>query len=131
MCIRDSGWRVSQSEAQVQFTPKVRWGRVALFYGLAFGWVCLVAGALFVLGQRNLSGAAGPTVVTTVLALLYMPAPLVAALIVEPVSYTHLTGGWRSPFRRPGRESADPGAVPPPPRFRTSSAGPDPERGDR
>ncbi len=79
----DYGWRVSQSEAQVQFTPKVRWGRVALFYGLAFGWVCLVAGALFVLGQRNLSGVAGPTVVTTVLALLYMPAPLVAALIVE------------------------------------------------
>ncbi|MGV8908857.1 MAG: CPBP family intramembrane glutamic endopeptidase [Propionicimonas sp.] len=60
----------------------VRWGRVALFYGIALGWSCLVAGALFILGQRDLSGAAGPTVLTAVLALLYMPAPLVAALIV-------------------------------------------------
>jgi membrane protease YdiL (CAAX protease family) len=60
----------------------VRWGRVALFYGLALGWSCLVAAALYLLGQRDLSGAAGPTVATTILALLYMPAPLVAALIV-------------------------------------------------
>ena len=60
----------------------VRWGRVALFYGIALGWSCLVAGALFILGQRDLSGAAGPTLLTAVLALLYMPAPLVAALIV-------------------------------------------------
>jgi len=60
----------------------VRWGRVALFYGLALGWSCLVAAALYLLGQRDLSGAAGPTVATTILALLYMPAPMVAALIV-------------------------------------------------
>jgi uncharacterized protein len=62
---------------------KVRWGRVGLFYGLALGWVSLIAAALFLTGQRDLSGAAGPTIVTTVLALLYMPAPLVAALVVE------------------------------------------------
>ncbi len=55
---------------------------MALFYGLALGWSCLVAAALYLLGQRDLSGAAGPTVATTILALLYMPAPLVAALIV-------------------------------------------------
>jgi len=61
----------------------VRWGRVGLFYGLALGWSSLIAAALFVLGQRDLSGAAGPTVLTTVLAVLYMPAPLVAALVVE------------------------------------------------
>lgn len=60
----------------------VRWGRVALFYGIALGWSCLVAGALFLLGQRDLSGASGPTLLTALLALLYMPAPLVAALIV-------------------------------------------------
>ncbi len=61
----------------------VRWGRVGLFYGLALGWVILITAALFLTGQRDLSGAAGPTIVTTVLALLYMPAPLVAALVVE------------------------------------------------
>ncbi len=55
---------------------------MALFYGLALGWVCLLTLGLVVTGQRDLSGAAGPTVVTVVLALLYMPAPLVAALIV-------------------------------------------------
>lgn len=60
----------------------VRWGRVSLFYGIALGWSCLVAGALYLVGQRDLSGAAGPTLVTVLLALLYMPAPLVAALIV-------------------------------------------------
>jgi len=64
---------------------KVRWGRVGLFYGLALGWVILITAALVLTGQRNLSGAAGPTIVTTVLALLYMPAPLVAALIVERI----------------------------------------------
>jgi membrane protease YdiL (CAAX protease family) len=53
-----------------------------MFYGIALGWSSLVAAALYLMGQRDLSGAAGPTVVTTVLALLYMPAPLVAALIV-------------------------------------------------
>lgn len=62
---------------------RVRWGRVALFYGLALGWSCLVAAGLYLLGQRDLSGAAGPTLATTILAVLYMPAPLVAALIVE------------------------------------------------
>lgn len=74
---------VNLSEAQVETKPKVRWGRVALFYGLAFGWVCLIAAGLYFLGERDLSGAAGPTLVTLALAVLYMPAPLVAALIVE------------------------------------------------
>jgi len=79
----------------------VRWGRVALFYAIALGWVSLIAAALFLTGQRNLSGAAGPTVVTAVLALLYMPAPLVAALIVERLDHrpalirTALQGFWR------------------------------------
>ena len=56
---------------------------MGLFYGLALGWCALVAAALFLFGQRDLSGAAGPTVLTIVLAVAYMPAPLVAALIVE------------------------------------------------
>lgn len=62
---------------------KVRWARVALFYGLAFGWVCLVAAALFLTGNRDLAAGQGISVVTVVLALLYMPAPLAAALVVE------------------------------------------------
>lgn len=74
---------------------------MALFYGIALGWSCLVAAALFLTGQRDLSGAAGPTVLTAVLALLYMPAPLVAALIVERLDRspalirTAFAGFWR------------------------------------
>jgi membrane protease YdiL (CAAX protease family) len=56
---------------------------VGLYYGLALGWSCLIAVGLYVLGERDLSGAAGPTLATTILAVLYMPAPLVAALVVE------------------------------------------------
>lgn len=74
---------MTTTAAPVLAKPKVRWGRVALFYGLAFGWVCLVAVALYLLGQRDLSGSQGPTLVTAAIALLYMPAPLVAALIVN------------------------------------------------
>ena len=74
---------------------------MTLFYGLALGWVILVTAGLFLTGQRNLSGAAGPTIVTTVLALLYMPAPLVAALVVERLDHrpalirTTFDGFWR------------------------------------
>ena len=62
--------------------PKVRWGRVALFYLLAFAWVSLIAAGLYATGNRDVSGGQGISVVTIVLAVLYMPAPLVAALIV-------------------------------------------------
>ncbi len=65
----------------------VRWSRVGLFYGIAFGWSCVIAAALFLLGERDLSGTAGPTLATTILAVLYMPAPLVAALIVERLDH--------------------------------------------
>jgi membrane protease YdiL (CAAX protease family) len=55
---------------------------VALFYGLALGWVCLVAAGLYLTGHRDLSGGQGLSVSTLVVAFLYMPAPLVAALVV-------------------------------------------------
>nr|WP_300144254.1 CPBP family intramembrane glutamic endopeptidase [Propionicimonas sp.] len=71
------------SEAPVPAKRKVRWGRVALFYGLAFGWVCLIAAGLYLSGNRTLGGGQGLSIVTAVLAFLYMPAPLVAALVVE------------------------------------------------
>ncbi len=66
-----------------QLVTRVRWGRVALFYGLALGWCCLLAAGLFLLGERDLSSAVGPSLGTVILAVLYMPAPLVAALVVE------------------------------------------------
>lgn len=72
-----------------------------MFYGLALGWVCLVTVGLYLLGQRSLSGAAGPTLATAVLALLYMPAPLVAALIVGRLDHrpalirSTFDGFWR------------------------------------
>jgi membrane protease YdiL (CAAX protease family) len=77
------GWSVVVSEAPVAAKQKVRWGRIALFYGLAFGWVCLIAAGLYLSGTRDLGGGQGLSIVTVVLALLYMPAPLVAALVVE------------------------------------------------
>lgn len=69
--------------APVTAKPKVRWKRVGLFYAIAFGWVCLVAAGLFVTGNRDLSGPVGLAPVTVAIALLYMPAPMVAAIIVQ------------------------------------------------
>lgn len=80
---------------------RVRWGRVALFYGLAFGWVCLVAAGLFLTGYRDLADSQGLAVVTAVLAVLCMPAPLVAALVVERLDRRPV--GLRSVFRGLGR----------------------------
>lgn len=74
---------VTPDVVQAPPRPRVRWGRVALFYGLALGWVVLVAAALYLSGHRDVSAAQGPGIVTAVLAILYMPAPLVAALIVD------------------------------------------------
>jgi membrane protease YdiL (CAAX protease family) len=55
---------------------------VGSFYAMALGWVSLVALVLWALGASNLSLGAAQVAVYAV-ALLYMPAPMVAALIVE------------------------------------------------
>ena len=73
---------MSEADAPVEAKPKVRWGRVALFYLLALGWVSLIAAVLFVTGRRDVSGGGGISVLAIVLAALAMPAPLVSALIV-------------------------------------------------
>ncbi len=73
---------VSDADLPLETKPKVRWGRVALFYVLALGWVSLIAAGLYMTGNRDLSGGQGLSIVTIVLAVAYMPAPLVAALIV-------------------------------------------------
>ena len=78
-----------------------------MFYAIAFGWVCLIAAGLYLLGQRNLSANSGmTTTAVTILALLYMPAPMVAALIMERragqgylMSRTFGRGFWAS-FKR-------------------------------
>jgi membrane protease YdiL (CAAX protease family) len=62
-----------------------RWKLVALFYGMAFGWVSLIALALFALGYRDF-GTGMQQLGALAVAFLYMPAPLVAALIVERVA---------------------------------------------
>ncbi len=67
---------------------KVRphWGRIAVFYAIAFGWVSIIAAGLYLLGDRNLSSTEGTgmaAIAVAILALLYMPAPMVAALIIE------------------------------------------------
>ena len=73
---------------------RVAWSRVAWFYGIAFGGAVLAASLLWVL---RLAGV--PTfVILGGTALLYMPLPLVAGLIVErrfglpPL----IVGEWRS-----------------------------------
>lgn len=62
-----------------------RWNLVALFYGMALGWVSLIALALFALGFRNF-GTGMQQLGALAVAFLYMPAPLVAALIVERIA---------------------------------------------
>lgn len=95
------GWSVIETEAPVAEKQRVRWSRVALFYGLAFGWVCLLAAGLWATGNRNLAAGQGISLVTVVLAVAYMPAPLVAALVVERLD--RRTPLIRDTFRRIGR----------------------------
>lgn len=61
----------------------VAWRRVGVFYGIAFGGAVLVAAGIWAL--RQALGPAGPVVALAVTALLYMPLPMVAGLIVERV----------------------------------------------
>ena len=62
-----------------------RWKLVGLFYGLAFGWVTLVALGLVVSGMGDL-GVGAKQIATLALAFLYMPAPLVSALVVGRIA---------------------------------------------
>ncbi|MBK9697698.1 MAG: CPBP family intramembrane metalloprotease [Propionibacteriaceae bacterium] len=61
----------------------VRWARVGLFYGLALGWICVVTLGLYFSGSRDFSLGGTSQVAQLVIAALYMPAPLAAALVVE------------------------------------------------
>lgn len=81
----------------------VRWRRVGLFYGLTLGWAALLTAALYLAGQRDLSSPSAPLL--AVLALGYLPAPMVAALIVErldrrPAKLRDVLAGFRAGFGR-------------------------------
>jgi len=65
-------------------SSSVRWRRIAIFYGIALGWAVLIGLAFYLLGQRDLSAGAAAWV-GPVMAVLYMPVPLVAALITEKI----------------------------------------------
>lgn len=63
-------------------TVDVAWRRVALFYGIALGGAVVVAGGLALAGPTRIPAL----VATAAVALLYMPLPLVAGLVVERVA---------------------------------------------
>ena len=67
-------------------TPRVAWGRVGLFYAIAFGMVCLLGAAFWIAGVDLTKGVPALVFQLTV-AFLYMPMPLVAGLIVERVAH--------------------------------------------
>lgn len=68
---------------------KTDWRLVAIFYGLAFGWVSLVALGLYLSGA-SMSFTQAPVYAQLIVGFLYMPAPLVAALITERIAHRRL-----------------------------------------
>lgn len=87
----------------------VAWRRVGQFYGIALGGAVLVALVIWGL-QRALGPAAGPFTLAAA-ALLYMPLPLVAGLVVERLAGRRplIAGEWqalrRSFWRTYGRNA--------------------------
>jgi uncharacterized protein len=73
----------------------VAWNRVAWFYGIAFGGAVLVGAVLWL--ARSLTGSWGTLVLQLGAAVLYMPLPLVAGLIVERRNRREplIRGEWR------------------------------------
>ena len=64
---------------------RVAWGRVGLFYGIAFGMVALL-GLVFALMKVDMTVGTPALVFQLTVAFLYMPMPFVAGLIVERVA---------------------------------------------
>lgn len=81
----------------------MRWRRVGLFYLITFGWAVLVTAALYLSGTRDLTAVSAPVIL--VLALGYMPAPMVAALIIQRLDHagSPLRGALRGFKRNFGR----------------------------
>jgi len=62
---------------------QVRWGQVTWFFAIVLGWAALVAAGLYLAGQRSLDESSAPWWVSVVLTVVFLPAPLVAARILE------------------------------------------------
>lgn len=60
------------------------WGLIAVFYGVCMAWVSLITAGIYLAGGR-MDVANAQLVFQLTVAFLYMPAPLVAALIAERV----------------------------------------------
>ncbi|NTU71880.1 MAG: CPBP family intramembrane metalloprotease [Coriobacteriia bacterium] len=70
-------------ESVTQEPPqRVRWGLVALFYAIAFGLAALIS----VIAARMGGNVFVNPAVQWLIAFLYMPAPLIAGLVVEAVA---------------------------------------------
>ncbi len=61
---------------------RVDWGRVGIFYGIAFGMAVLITGLVVALGGTFV----GNPVAQLTVAFLYMPAPLIAGLVIERIA---------------------------------------------
>jgi membrane protease YdiL (CAAX protease family) len=64
-----------------QSPARVSWGLVALFYGIAFSIACVITAIVVAAGGNFLLNRG----LQLVVAFMYMPAPLIAGLIVEAV----------------------------------------------
>lgn len=94
-------WDVTAKERELIVNEKlagvtVHWGRVGLFYGIALGGAVIVA--LVIWALRSTLGDVAVLVGTAVTAVLYMPLPVVAGLIVERVAGRRplIVTEWRS-----------------------------------
>ena len=84
------------AETVVAQKSPVAWGRVALYYGVALGGSTLAAFAAWA-ASRSL-GDAGSVAALVIVAVFYMPMPLVAGLITERVAGRRplLADEWRA-----------------------------------
>lgn len=83
-----------------QGAARVAWGRVTLFYAIAFGMVALLGVVLWQLGA-NLTDTQAAVAFQLIVGFLYMPMPLVAGLIVERVAgrRPRIATEWRALVR--------------------------------
>ena len=68
--------------AAAQPAERVDWTRVAIFYGIAFGIACAITAIIYFAGGNLLANK----LLQLAVAFLYMPAPLIAGLVVERIA---------------------------------------------
>jgi hypothetical protein len=70
------------SAAEQSVPRRVAWERVAVFYAVAFGIACVITVPIYLVGGNLLANKG----LQLAVAFLYMPAPLVAGLVVEAMA---------------------------------------------